>query len=91
MMTTHSDDSDDEDGKKKKQKGKDGKKGTVEDSVAANKKGAEAKKKKMNENQQWQKIDNMIKKGKVTSMESMEAQASKKTGKTSHLATPAFF
>ncbi|CAE7313686.1 CSTF77 [Symbiodinium sp. KB8] len=75
MMTTHSDDSDDDDGKKKKQKGKDGKKGTAEDSVAANKKGAEAKKRKMNENQQWQKIDNMIKKGKVTSMESMEAQA----------------
>lgn len=91
MMTTHSDDSDDDDGKKKKQKGKDGKKGTAEDSVAANKKGAEAKKRKMNENQQWQKIDNMIKKGKVTSMESMEAQASKKAGKTSHLATPAFF
>jgi|Cyp1metagenome_2_1107374.scaffolds.fasta_scaffold07891_14 hypothetical protein len=27
----------------------------------------------------------------VSSMESMEQQASKKTGKTSHLATPAFF
>ncbi|CAE7354850.1 SMU2 [Symbiodinium natans] len=91
MMTTHSDDSDEDDGKKKKQKGKDGKKGTADDSVAANKKGADAKKRKMNENQQWQKIDNMIKKGKVTSMESMEAQASKKTGRTSHLATPAFF
>eukprot|EP00438_Fugacium_kawagutii_P029301 Skav208000 [mRNA] locus=scaffold1203:183992:199194:+ [translate_table: standard] len=108
----------------------------------------EAKKRKMSENQQWQKIDNMIKKGKaswlhgseqmqqgstichawklawhregedgsshprkhlgtlhratnldsrlvtsaeVSSMESMEQQASKKTGKTSHLATPAFF
>mmetsp|Transcript_10861 Transcript_10861/g.26010 ORF Transcript_10861/g.26010 Transcript_10861/m.26010 type:complete len:562 (+) Transcript_10861:42-1727(+) len=90
MMTTHSDDSDEDEAKKKK-KGKDGKKGVVEDSVAANKKGTEAKKRKMNENQQWQKIDNMIKKGKVNSMESMEAQASKKTGRTSHLATPAFF
>lgn len=60
------------------------------DSVSANKKG-EAKKRKMNENQQWQKIDNMIKKGKVSSMESMEHQASKKKGGLSHLATPAFF
>lgn len=96
MMTTHSDDSDEEDDKKKdkdKKKGADKKKGINEDSVAANKKGAaaEAKKRKMSENQQWQKIDNMIKKGKVSSMESMEQQASKKTGKTSHLATPAFF
>ena len=30
----------------------------------------EAKKRKMSENQQWQKIDNMIKKGKVTSLSS---------------------
>lgn len=106
----------------------------------------EAKKRKMTDNQQWQKIDNMIKKGKATwtwiclfsmsfclgenktaqtsqqhptfsyektknkhratlvlfesiddfdsevsSMESMEQQASKRMGKTSHLATPAFF
>eukprot|EP00434_Breviolum_minutum_P011558 symbB.v1.2.010193.t1/scaffold664.1/size175145/13 len=96
MMTTHSDDSDEEDDKKKdkdKKKGADKKKSINEDSVAANKKSAaaEAKKRKMTDNQQWQKIDNMIKKGKVSSMESMEQQASKRMGKTSHLATPAFF
>ena len=63
---------------------------------------AEARKRKATENQrlsclldelesrQWQKIDNMMKKGKVSSFESMEQQASKRT-KTSHLATPAFF
>jgi len=95
MVTTGSDDSEaeDEDGKKKKGLtttiGK--KKGDEKmDSVSANKKG-EAKKRKMNENQQWQKIDNMIKKGKVSSIESLEHQASKKKGGSSHLATPAFF
>eukprot|EP00930_Biecheleria_cincta_P102907 TRINITY_DN94764_c0_g1_i1.p1 TRINITY_DN94764_c0_g1~~TRINITY_DN94764_c0_g1_i1.p1 ORF type:complete len:570 (-),score=163.01 TRINITY_DN94764_c0_g1_i1:45-1754(-) len=95
MVTTGSDDSEEEDGKKKKgltttigkKKGDEGM-----DSVSANKKaGAEAKKRKLNENQQWQKIDNMIKKGKVSSLESMEHQASKKKGGSSHLATPAFF
>ncbi|CAJ1410885.1 unnamed protein product [Effrenium voratum] len=85
MMTTQSDDSDEEEGKKKKKKGADKKKGVNEDSVAANKKSsaAEAKKRKMSENQQWQKIDNMIKKGKVSSMESMEQQASKKSASSS--------
>ncbi|CAK9009723.1 unnamed protein product [Durusdinium trenchii] len=93
MMTTHSDDSDEDEAKKKKDKKGADKKKVNEDTVTANKKSAaaEAKKRKMTENQQWQKIDNMIKKGKVSSMESMEQQASKKTGKTSHLATPAFF
>jgi len=97
MVTTGSDDSEaeeDEDGKKKKLTTTIGKKKGDDkskmDSVSANKKG-EAKKRKMNENQQWQKIDNMIKKGKVSSIESLEHQASKKKGGSSHLATPAFF
>lgn len=99
MVTTGSDDSDaeeEEDGKKKKGLtttiGKKKGEGKGMDSVSANKKNsAEAKKRKLNDNQQWQKIDNMIKKGKVSSMESMEHQASKKKGGLSHLATPAFF
>eukprot|EP00931_Biecheleriopsis_adriatica_P080029 TRINITY_DN53386_c0_g1_i1.p1 TRINITY_DN53386_c0_g1~~TRINITY_DN53386_c0_g1_i1.p1 ORF type:complete len:556 (+),score=171.06 TRINITY_DN53386_c0_g1_i1:48-1715(+) len=91
MMTTGSDDSDEEDGKKKKGITI-GKKGKGEDDpLSANKKQSDAKKRKMEGNKEWQKIDTMIKKGKVSSMESLEGQASKKRGKTSHLATPAFF
>lgn len=94
MVTTGSDDSDEEDGKKKKLTTTIGKKGKIdEDTMGANKKAnaQDAKKRKKEENAQWQKIDTMIKKGKTSSMETLENEASKKKGKTSHLATPAFF
>jgi len=54
----------------KKLAGKSGNQGP--DSVAANQKG-DAKKKKMSENQQWQKIDHMIKKGKISSLDELDA------------------
>lgn len=99
QMHTGDADSDEEDGEKKKgsklaQKlaKKKGEKGG--ESVSANQKG-EAKKRKLNENQQWQKIDNMIKKGKHGTLAELEAQANKRGGRApvprEIMSTPAFF
>eukprot|EP00933_Yihiella_yeosuensis_P062462 TRINITY_DN65419_c0_g1_i1.p1 TRINITY_DN65419_c0_g1~~TRINITY_DN65419_c0_g1_i1.p1 ORF type:complete len:570 (-),score=175.24 TRINITY_DN65419_c0_g1_i1:129-1838(-) len=78
LVTTGDGDSDEEDGQKKKGitigKGK-GKGGGDEDSMASNRKMQGDGKKRLNENQQWQKIDSMIKKGTVGSIESMEGEA----------------
>merc|ERR1712187_634828 len=53
------------------------------------------KKRKRNENQEWQKIDSMIKKGKVTSIEELEARsnANKKRAPAPRevFSTPAYF
>jgi len=55
------------------------KKSEAADPVAANQKKneAEAKKRKRTENEEWQKIDSMIKKGKHSSIEELEAKVSK--------------
>lgn len=83
LVQTGGGDSDEEaaeEGKKKRAllgKKKDDVKGG--DTLAANQKqsAAEAKKRKMSESQQWQKIDSMIRKGKHGSLEDLEAYASK--------------
>jgi len=73
-----------------------GKKGAPEgDSLSANQK-AEAKKRKMSEQQEWQKIDKIIKKGNFKSVEELEASASRqrRSGAPTPreiMATPAFF
>lgn len=75
---------------------KGGKKGGPEgDSLAANQK-AEAKKRKMSEQQEWQKIDKIIKKGNFKSVEELEASANRqrRSGAPTPreiMATPAFF
>lgn len=75
---------------------KSGKKGGPEgDSLAANQK-AEAKKRKMSEQQEWQKIDKIIKKGNFKSVEELEASANRqrRSGAPTPreiMATPAFF
>mmetsp|Transcript_90658 Transcript_90658/g.261225 ORF Transcript_90658/g.261225 Transcript_90658/m.261225 type:complete len:447 (-) Transcript_90658:125-1465(-) len=65
------------------------------DSVSANRKeGGDSKKKKLNEAQQWQKIDNMIKKGKHSSLEELEARnvGKKQPPKPREImSTPAYF
>jgi len=55
-----------------------GKKMGEEDSMASNRKGGEGKKKQMSEAQQWNKIDNMIKKGKISSIDEIDARQSGK-------------
>eukprot|EP00929_Paragymnodinium_shiwhaense_P006987 TRINITY_DN110942_c0_g1_i1.p1 TRINITY_DN110942_c0_g1~~TRINITY_DN110942_c0_g1_i1.p1 ORF type:complete len:579 (+),score=197.76 TRINITY_DN110942_c0_g1_i1:149-1885(+) len=106
LVTTGEDGSDDEDESAKKKierlkklaekSGKPVNKDAL-DSSQYGKKGKEqdAKKRKMNENQQWQKIDQMIKKGKHGSFEELEAQGyqgQKAKGRPKDImATPAFF
>lgn len=96
-----SDDEEDGDGKKDK-KLKPGEKKKLRDqgpdSVTANQKGAaEAKKRKMNDTQQWQKIDAMIKKGNHKSMEQLESQHGRPGGRNRPpaprevMSTPAYF
>jgi len=95
----------DEDGKKKekgkgKGKGKDKDKDESLKSGSYGKKGAaqEAKKRRMTDSQEWSKIDNMIKKGKVGNLDDLEKQASKHqrresggSARQSSFPTPAFF
>jgi len=68
------------------------------DPVAAEqrKKEAEAKKRKKTENEEWQKIDTMIKKGKHSSIEELEAKMSKQRRNQAPvpreiMATPVYF
>mmetsp|Transcript_145638 Transcript_145638/g.369557 ORF Transcript_145638/g.369557 Transcript_145638/m.369557 type:complete len:502 (-) Transcript_145638:341-1846(-) len=88
-------DGDDTKGKIERLKKLAGKGGSqVPDSVAANQK--KEVKKKFTETQQWQKIDHMIKKGKTSSLEELEARSSR-PGRKQPLApreitsTPAYF
>merc|ERR1712194_783309 len=78
-------------------KGDAGKKsGTEGDSLAANQK-ADAKKRKMTEQQEWQKIDRIIKKGNMKSVEELEASGNRRQRREAAqkprelTATPAFF
>lgn len=62
------------------------------DSISANRK--DAGKKRLNETQQWQKIDSMIKKGKISTMEELEGRSGGKRRPPAPrelTATPAFF
>lgn len=85
VATGDENDSDEEEGTKskierlKKLAQGDKKKAGEGDSLAANSKGdaKEAKKRKLSEQQEWNKIDKMIKKGNMKSMEELEGSASK--------------
>jgi len=66
------------------------------DTLTAHQKNADPKKRKMNEAQEWQKIDSMIKKGKHGSVAELEAYASKQKRNQPPvpreiMSTPAFF
>merc|ERR1712232_113501 len=70
LNSTSKGESDDEEIDKKKRKGAD----DGQDSVSANQRaGMDGKKRKLSEDQQWNKIDKMIKKGKLSSIEELEA------------------
>merc|ERR1740121_381597 len=89
LNSTSKGESDDEEVDKKKKKGDDG-----QDSMSANQKaGMDGKKRKLSEEQQWNKIDKMLKKGKLSSIEELEAGNAKQRRAPAprEIATPAFF
>eukprot|EP00927_Polykrikos_kofoidii_P056146 TRINITY_DN50311_c0_g1_i1.p1 TRINITY_DN50311_c0_g1~~TRINITY_DN50311_c0_g1_i1.p1 ORF type:complete len:632 (+),score=136.81 TRINITY_DN50311_c0_g1_i1:133-1896(+) len=82
---------------KKLAAGKEGKEGSLDTSSYGKKgKDQDAKKRKMTENQEWQKIESMIKKGKHSSLEELEARTTKSSKHRAPtpreiMSTPAYF
>jgi len=101
LMTTVDGDSDEEEGKSKLKKKKGDDKAPQGMDSSYGKKGGdtgEAKKKKLNSHQEWQKIDSMIKNNKVKSVSQVEASAQQRPRRSDppaprevHTATPSYF